>query len=77
MRRAVQPDELIKLAGPALRQKVTEPDIAPQYRRMLALYLSSILLLEQNRIWSWQELAGTLGPSKGTPAVGCRLDSGG
>jgi hypothetical protein len=50
----------LKLAGPALRRRVTDPDIAPQYRRLLALYVSSNMLLEQNRIWSWQELGGTL-----------------
>ena len=46
--------------GPAVRRRVRDPDIARQYRRLLALYISSNMLLEQNRIWSWQELEGTL-----------------
>jgi hypothetical protein len=49
----------LKLAGPAVRRRVTDPDIARQYRRLLALYISSNMLLDQNRIWSWRELEGT------------------
>jgi phosphoglycerol transferase MdoB-like AlkP superfamily enzyme len=50
----------LKLSGPAVRHKLTDPDVASRYRRMLALHISSNMLLEQNRIWSWQELERTL-----------------
>jgi arylsulfatase A-like enzyme len=50
----------LKLSGSAVRRKVTDPDVAPRYRCMLALHISSNMLLEQNRIWSWQELGETL-----------------
>jgi len=45
----------LKFKGPASRRTVTDPEVAPRYRRMLALHISTNLLLEQNRIWSWEE----------------------
>jgi hypothetical protein len=50
----------LKLAGPAVRRRVTDPDVAARYHRMLALYISSNRLLERNRIWSWTALGGML-----------------
>jgi hypothetical protein len=46
------------LGGPAVLRSVTDPDVAPQYRRLLALYVSTNALLEQNRIWSWKRWGG-------------------
>lgn len=46
------------LEGPAVLRPVTDPDVAPRYRRLLALYVSTNALLEQNRIWSWKEWGG-------------------
>ena len=45
---------------PVNERSVVDPDIAPQFRRLMALYVSSNTLLEQNRIWSWKDLGGKL-----------------
>jgi hypothetical protein len=39
---------------------LTDPDIAAKYRRLQALYITSNLLLKQNRIWSWRYLGDRL-----------------
>jgi len=43
-----------------VQRAVNETDADPQFRQMLALYISSNVLLEQNRVWSWVELGGKL-----------------
>ena len=45
---------------PLSERSVADPDIAPQFHRLMALYVSSNTLLEQNRIWSWKDLGGKL-----------------
>jgi len=37
-----------------------DPAIAVSYRRMLALYVSANMILNQNKIWSWKELGKKL-----------------
>ncbi|MCH6556647.1 MAG: LTA synthase family protein [Nitrospirae bacterium] len=49
-----------RFEGPAVQRAVNETDADPQFRQMLALYISSNVLLEQNRVWSWMELGGKL-----------------
>ena len=45
-------------------QDITRPNLNPQrkekYQRMLGMYASSNMLLEQNRIWSWHKFGGEL-----------------
>ena len=45
-------------------QDITNPNLNPQrkekYERMLGMYASSNMLLEQNRIWSWNKFGGEL-----------------
>ena len=45
-------------------QDITNPNVNPQqkekYKRMLGMYASSNMLLEQNRIWSWNKFSGEL-----------------
>ncbi len=36
------------------------PGVAERYRQLMALYASSNILLEQNRIWSWRNLGASL-----------------
>ena len=50
----------LQFNGPAVPREPTDPDVAGRYRRMLALYVASNALLEQNRIWSWRDLGGKL-----------------
>jgi sulfatase-like protein len=50
----------LKLQGLARRLEVTAPDSAPRYRRLLALYLTTNVLLERNQVWSWKDLGGEL-----------------
>lgn len=50
----------LKLRGPASHPSLVRTDAELRYRRMLALYITSNTLLEQNRIWSWRELGKRL-----------------
>ncbi len=50
----------LKLKGQARPLTVTATDVAPRYRRLLALYLTTNVLLERKQIWSWKELEGEL-----------------
>ena len=50
----------LQLEGPEERRAVTDPDIAERYRRLISLFISSNVLLEENRVWSWRELGDTL-----------------
>jgi membrane-anchored protein YejM (alkaline phosphatase superfamily) len=50
----------LKLKGQARPLTVTATDNAPHYRRLLALYLTTNVLLERNQIWSWKDLGGEL-----------------
>jgi phosphoglycerol transferase MdoB-like AlkP superfamily enzyme len=45
---------------PVVRHAVADAAIVLKYRRALALYISSNVLLNQNRIWSWKELGPKL-----------------
>jgi len=38
----------------------TDPAIAPRYRRMMALFVSTNAILNQNKIWSWKALGQKL-----------------
>jgi len=49
-----------RFEGPAVQGAVNETDGNPEYMRLLALYISSNVLLEQKRVWSWMELGGKL-----------------
>jgi len=53
-----QADLLLK--GQVWQPAVTATDVAPRYRRLLALYLTANMLLERNQIWSWKDLDGEL-----------------
>jgi len=46
----------LKLKGQARPLTVTAADVAPRYRRLLALYLTTNVLLEKKQIWSWKDL---------------------
>ena len=46
----------LKLKGQARPLTVTATDVAPRYRRLLALYLTTNVLLEKKQIWSWKDL---------------------
>jgi hypothetical protein len=37
-----------------------DPAIELRYQRMLALYVSANIILNQNKIWSWKELGKKL-----------------
>ncbi|HET8579900.1 MAG TPA: LTA synthase family protein, partial [Nitrospiraceae bacterium] len=50
----------LTLEGPVVQKAVADPDVALRFRRLMALYVSSNVLLERNRIWSWKELGGKL-----------------
>ena len=50
----------LKLKGSARLLTLTATDVAPRYRRLLALYLTTNVLLERKQIWSWKELEGEL-----------------
>jgi hypothetical protein len=50
----------LKLKGQARPLTVTATDVAPRYRRLLALYLTTNVLLEKKQIWSWKDLEGEL-----------------
>ena len=50
----------LKLKGQARPLTVTATDVAPRYRRLLALYLTTNVLLERKQIWSWKDLEGEL-----------------
>ncbi len=39
---------------------IDDPISAPRYRKLLALYVSSNMILSRNAIWSWKDLAGAL-----------------
>jgi phosphoglycerol transferase MdoB-like AlkP superfamily enzyme len=46
----------LSLSGQASRQSIHEPDAKSRYVRMVALHVSSNVLLEQNRIWNRRSL---------------------
>ena len=46
----------LKLKGQARPLAVAAADVAPRYRRLLALYLTTNMLLEKKQIWSWKDL---------------------
>ena len=50
----------LTLNHPSDHPASNEPEAALRYRHMLALYLTSNTLVEQNRIWSWKNLADKL-----------------
>lgn len=50
----------LDLEGPLVHWLPTDPDVAPRYRRLMALYVSANSLIEQGRVWSWEELGGAL-----------------
>ncbi len=39
---------------------IEDPALAPRYRKLLALYVSSNVVLSRNAVWSWQEIGATL-----------------
>jgi len=50
----------LDLKGAAVPVESKEPAIALRYRRMMALYVSANIILDQNKIWSWKELGKKL-----------------
>lgn len=46
----------LSLAGQGSRQLLHEPDLSARYTRMVALHVSSNILLERNRIWNRRNL---------------------
>ena len=50
----------LKLDRQAVSRSTTDPDVADRYHRLLALYVSSNVLLERDQIWSWKELGAEL-----------------
>jgi hypothetical protein len=50
----------LKLKGRARPLTVTATDVAPRYRRLLAFYLTTNILLERKQVWSWKDLEGEL-----------------
>jgi phosphoglycerol transferase MdoB-like AlkP superfamily enzyme len=50
----------LDLKGAAVPVESNDPAIALRYRRMLALYVSTNMILNQNKIWSWKELGKKL-----------------
>ncbi len=50
----------LELRTPIVTTPLDAPGVAERYRKLLALYASSNLLLEQNRIWSWRNLGASL-----------------
>jgi len=50
----------LKLEDPPVSRAIDDPTVAARYRRLLALYVSANVLLEQNRIWSWKALGAKL-----------------
>jgi membrane-anchored protein YejM (alkaline phosphatase superfamily) len=50
----------LDLNEPAVVLDPTNPAIAHRYRRLLALYVASNTLLNQNKIWSWKEFGSKL-----------------
>jgi hypothetical protein len=45
----------LAVPGPSRARAVTEPDVAPRQQRLLSLYVTANLLIEQNRLWSTRE----------------------
>jgi hypothetical protein len=45
----------LALRTPAVERAAGDPAVSARYRRLLALYISSSMLLERNQIWSWKE----------------------
>ena len=43
-----------------VQRAITAPEVASRYRRMLAIHVSSNLVIDQNRIWSWKEWSDRL-----------------
>ena len=50
----------LKLAGITPRTPPTDPRVAERVERILAAYVASNTLIENNRLWSWKEFAGRL-----------------
>jgi hypothetical protein len=50
----------LDLKGAAVSVESKDLAIALRYRRMLALYGSANMILNQNKIWSWKELGKKL-----------------
>lgn len=50
----------LKVKGPARPLTGPATDVPPHYRRLVALYLTTNMLLETKRIWSWKDLEGKL-----------------
>jgi hypothetical protein len=50
----------LDLNEPAVVLDAANPTIAQRYRRLLALYVASNTLLNQNKIWSWKEFGSKL-----------------
>ena len=50
----------LDLKGAAVSVESKDPAIELRYQRMLALYVSANMILNQNKIWSWKELGKKL-----------------
>ena len=50
----------LKLTGVTPRRLPTDPRVAERVERILAAYVASNILIENNRLWSWKEFAGRL-----------------
>jgi len=48
------------LRAAARRRPPDDPRVAPRVERILAAYVTSNLLIETNRLWSWKDLGGRL-----------------
>jgi len=60
LRRQVFSQMNFDLIQPWSERSTVDPDVESQFHRLMALYVSSNTLLEQNRIWSWKDLGGKL-----------------
>lgn len=50
----------LDLQNPDFSKTLADPTVSKRYHTMMALYLSSQLLLEQNRVWSWEKFGDKL-----------------
>jgi len=50
----------LALRAAAPRRRPSDPAVADRVEKILAGYVTSNVLLESNRVWSWKEFGGRL-----------------
>ena len=50
----------VDLSGTVTARPTDAPELADQFRRLKALFVSSAFLLDENRVWSWKEFGSGL-----------------